>query len=190
MTPYYKTILEMGSERAVADLAVKAIEDVPESFRDVFDLCFLEKYPLSMRAARVVQLYCEKYPLVIYPFLDEAIEKTMRSNIDGVRRNFLKIFAEFIDLDKVTDPGPLLNTCFEWLSDGSITPAIRIHAMGVIYKLGLKEPELLSELKATIEIIREEGEISIKTCGNNMIKKIIKSRQSAVGSRQPAVGNN
>ena len=129
MTNDLISILDMGSERAVADLAVKVIEEVPESFRDILDLCFLEKYPLSMRASRVAQLYCEKYPETIYPYLDEAIEKTIRSQIGGVRRNFLKIFAEFIDIDRISDPGPLLNTCFEWLLEAGIPPGIKIHAM-------------------------------------------------------------
>jgi len=175
MNPDFKTILEMGSERAVADLAVKAIEDVPESFRDVLELCFLEKYPLSMRAARVVQLYCDKCPEAIYPYLDEAVEKTIRSQIGGVRRNFLKIFSEFIDLERISDPGPLLNTCFEWLLDASIPPSIRIYSMDLIFKLGLKEPGLHHELKATIEIISEESEISLKNCGKKMLKKIVSS---------------
>jgi hypothetical protein len=173
------SILEMGSERAVADLAVKAIEGNPGSLRDMLDLCFLEKYPLSMRAARVAQLYCEAHPEEIYPFLDEVVEKTIGSHIGGVRRNFLKIFADFIDINKITDPGPLLNTCFEWLLDRSLTPAIKIHAMGVIYKLGLKEPVLLQELAATIEIIMDESEISMKTCGRKMLKKV-GGRRSAV----------
>ncbi len=167
-----QAILDMGSERVVADLAVKVIEESPESLGDILDLCWLEKYPLSMRAARAVQLYCEKHPEAIYPFLDEAVEKTIRSKIKGVRHNFLKVFAEYIDINKITDPGPLLNTCFEWLLDRNITPAIKIHAMGVIFKLGLKEPVLLQELSATIEIIMDESEISMKTCGRKMLQRI------------------
>ena len=139
-----------------------------------------------MRAARVVQLYCGKYPEAIYPFLEEAVEKTIRSKIKGVRHNFLKVFAEFIDIHRINDPGPLLNTCFEWLLNGSLTPAIKIHAMSIIYKLGQDEPALLRELAATIEIIMDESEISMKTCGRKMLKKIEKvgSQQLAVGGRQ------
>ncbi|NTV83550.1 MAG: hypothetical protein HGA23_04525 [Bacteroidales bacterium] len=179
-TSDFLSILDMGSERVVADLAVKTLEENPDSIRDMLDLCFLEKYPLSMRAARAVQLYCEKHPAAIYPFLDEAVEKTIQSEIKGVRHNFLKIFAEFIEINKISDPGPLLNTCFEWLLNRNITPAIKIHSMGVIFKLGLKEPTLLQELAATIEIIMDESEISLKTCGRKMLKRI--SRQLAVGS--------
>jgi hypothetical protein len=176
MIPDYRHILDMGSERAVADLAVKAIENEPGSFREVLDLCFIGKYPMSMRAARVVQLYCEKHPETIYPFLDEAVEKTIHSQISGVRRNFLKIFDEFIDLEKIGDPGPLLNTCFEWLLDARQTPAVKIHAMGVIYKLGLKEPAIHRELAASIEIIMDESEISLRTCGRKMMKKLVANR--------------
>jgi hypothetical protein len=172
MTPDFISILEMGSERAVANIAVMAVEDDPGSFRALLDLCFLEKYPLSMRAARVVQLYCEKHPEAIYPFLDEAVEKTIRSQIKGVRHNFLKIYAEFIDLEKLSDPGPLLNTCFEWLLNKRLTPAIRIHSMGVIYKLGMNELELLHELAETISIIIEECEPSLKGYGRKMREKI------------------
>lgn len=178
MIPDFKSILEMGSERVVADLAVKVIEENPESLRDILDLCFLEEYPLSMRAARAVQLYCDKYPDAIYPFLDEAADRTIRSQIPGVRHNFLKIFAEFIDLERLSDPGPLLDTCFQWLLNGRLTPAVRIHSMGVIYKLGLKEPALLHELEATIEIISEESMMSLKNYSGKMLKKI--SRQSSV----------
>jgi hypothetical protein len=181
MSPDYISILEMGSERAVADIAVKGLEEDPASLRDILDLCFLEKYPMSMRAARVAQLYCEKYPDAIYPYLDEVIEKSLNSKIGGVRRNFLKIFAEFIDINKINDPGNLLNTCFEWLLDGSVTPAIKIHAMGVIYKIGRKEPEILQELAATIEIIMDESEISMKSCGRKMLERI--------GRRSPVSGH-
>jgi hypothetical protein len=41
MVKDFKSILEMGSERVVADLAVKVLEDVTESFKDILDLCFI-----------------------------------------------------------------------------------------------------------------------------------------------------
>jgi hypothetical protein len=177
-------ILEMGSERAVADLAVDALEKKPDSFPEVLTLCFMEKYPLSMRASRVVQLYCEKYPESIYPYLDEAIDKVLKSKIDGVKRNFVKIFSEFIDLDRISDPGGLLDACFNWLQDPGEKPALRIHSMALIFKLGHKEPELLHELKVILEMIDESSEISIRNCAAKMLKKLaVASRRSAVGSQ-------
>jgi hypothetical protein len=178
-TPDFKSILDMGSERVVADLVVNVLESDPGFFRSLLDLCFLEQYPLSMRAARAAQLYCEKHPEEIYPFIDKVVDKTIQSNIKGVRHNFLKIFAEFIDIEKITDPGPLLNTCFEWLLDARLTPAVRVYSIGVIYKLGLKEPELLHELEATIELLMVEAEPSLRSYGRRMLKRIVSSHQSA-----------
>lgn len=150
------SVLALGSERAVADIAVTMLEKSPGSFPDVLNLCFLEQYPLSMRAARVIQLYCEKHPESICPYLELAVQKTITSNIDGVKRNFLKIFAEFIDINRLDEPGPLLNQCFEWLMDPQETPGVRIFAMEIVFLIGKNEPDLLRELRACLEILDEE----------------------------------
>jgi hypothetical protein len=162
----------MGSERAVADLAVAALQGHPEGFPDLLDICFMEQYPMSMRASRVIQLYCEKYPESIYPYLQETIEKVLKSNIDGVKRNFVKIYSEFIDLNRIEDPGRLLNASFGWLQDPGEKPALRIHAMALIHKLGQREPEILNELRATLEMIDDSSEISIRTCARKMLRKL------------------
>jgi len=176
MQPDFLKILEMGSERAVADMAVMALEDQPAAFPGLLSLCFLEKYPLSMRASRVVQLYCEKYTESLSPYMDEVIENVLRSKIDGVKRNFVKIFAEFIDLDRIAEPGRLLDACFKWLQDPAQKPALRIHSMTLIYKLAKKEPEILHELKVTLELIDQQSEISIRTCASKMLKRIKTSK--------------
>jgi len=176
------SILEMGSERVVADLAVKVLEDHPESLPSVLELCWMEKYPMSMRAARVAQLYMEKYEESVYPYLEQIIEKIMQTKIDGVRRNFLKVIADVVDIKRINEPGVLLNTCFDWLNTSSMPPATKIHAMTVIFKIGRNEPDILRELAATIEMIMDESEISMKTCGRKMIARI--SRQLTVDSRQ------
>jgi len=181
-TSDFISILAMGSERVVADLAVKVMEEHPGSLPDMLELCWQEKYPLSMRAARAAQLYMEKYHDAIYPYLDEIIEKILQTKIDGVRRNFLKVIADVVDIDRITEPGILLNVCFEWLTNGNMKPATKIHAMTVIFKIGKNEPDILRELAATIEIIMDESEISMKTCGRKMLARI--SRQLAVGSRR------
>ncbi len=172
MKSEFLSILSMGSERVVADLAVNVLETNPDGFKDLLDLCFLEEYPLSMRASRVAQLFCEKHPECIYPYLEETIDKVLDSGIDGVKRNFVKIFSEFIDLNRIPDPGTILNACFIWLQDPGEKPALRIHAMELIHKLGKTQPELLQELKATLEMIDESSEISIRNCARKMLKKI------------------
>ncbi len=125
-----------------------------------------------MRAARVAQLYMEKYKESVYPYLDEIIEKILQTKIDGVRRNFLKVIADVVDIERITEPGILLNACFDWLITSSMPPATKIYAMTVIFKIGRNEPDILRELAATIEMIMDESEISMKTCGRKMLARI------------------
>lgn len=171
----FKSLLDMGSERAVADMAVAALEEKPEEIRALLDLCFLEEYPLSMRAARALQLYCESHPNDLNPYLEESVDKMLQSKIDGVRRNFLKIYAHFIDIDNIREPGQLLNTCFLWLQDPGQKPGLRIHAMDLIYKLGIKEPGLHHELKVSLELIDDNSEPSIRNCARKMLFKLNRS---------------
>jgi hypothetical protein len=166
------SILSMGSERIVADLAVEALEKNPGAIRELVDLCFTEEYPMAMRAARALQLYCEKHPAEIYPFLEECTEKVIQSKIDGVKRNFLKIISEFIDIRRIEDPGNLLNACFNWLQDPGEKPATRIHALEIVYKIGKTEPEILNELRASLELIGPESEISLRNHSARLLKRL------------------
>jgi hypothetical protein len=172
MIPDFHSLLELGSERAVADMIVDVIGHEPDRFKAVLDICFTESYPVSMRAARVIQLYCEENPGAILPYLDEVVAKTIASDMDGVKRSFLKVFAECIDIRLIREQGPLLNTCFNWLADARETPAVRVHCMEIIYKLSLTEPDLQNELKASIEFIFEEKKPSLTNRGAKMLKKL------------------
>lgn len=67
-----------------------------------------------------------------------------------------RVVAEFIDINRLKDPGPLLNQCFDWMMAPRETPGVRIFAMEIIFLIGRKEPDLLRELTACLEILEEE----------------------------------
>ena len=139
------------SGRATADLAVMAVDNDPQRFRHLLDVCFAEQYPMSMRASRVAQLCCEKNPALIVPYLNEVIDKIAASSIPGVRRNFLKVLIEFIDIELVKDNGILAGLCFDLIADGSEPVALRYYGMVYLHKLSFLIPELASELTAILE---------------------------------------
>lgn len=172
MKSEFLNLLSLGSERAVADLMVAGIDGKPDRFALMLDFCFIEEYPTSMRAARVIQLCCEKDPGLIEPHLGYVIEKVLATKIDGVKRNFLKIIAEFIDINLVEDPGPLLERCFSWLVDAHENPAIRIYAMDIIQRIAIKEPDLLYELRAILEYLPDENPPSIQNRKQRLLKKL------------------
>jgi len=145
------------SGRATADLAVVAIGNDAKNFEHLLELCFSQPYPTCMRTSHVVQLFCEKNPEFILPFLDEIIDKIAVSKIAGVKRNFLKIIAESIDFKLVKDNPTLLQISFDWLLSSKESPAIRYYCIHIITKLCSFEPDLKPEFKATLEFIIPEA---------------------------------
>jgi hypothetical protein len=166
-------LMNTDSSREVADIAVLGIDQHPELFRQALDLCFEKTYPVNMRASRVIQLYCANDPAAIIPYIEEIIQKVIISKNDGVKRCFLKVFAEQVDLKKISDPGPLLAACFDWLIDPAEAIAVRVHCMEVIYQISLFEPDLKGELAAILEDIMESnGTTGLKNRAGRILKKL------------------
>lgn len=148
------------SGRFTADLAVDAIGDNPMIFRELIDLSFSQPYPTSMRTARVAQLYCEKNPAMILPYIDEIIEKMGHSKVEGVRRSFLKVINDHLGPEKISDPGLLVQRCFEWLASPSESVSVRYHCLGILGKLCVTIPDLYPELHSVVQFILDEGSAS------------------------------
>ncbi len=165
-------ILGMGSERAVAELAAGIIAADRAAFDTMLDICFTEKYPVSMRAARAVQLCCEQDAAFLLPQLEAVIPRALSSPVEGVKRSFLKLLGDGIGLVQLEDPGYLADTCFRLLSDPGQKPAIRIYAMRILLRLAGTEPELGRELAEVIRF-RDEGEApSFKICAARTLKAL------------------
>ncbi len=165
-------ILAMGSERAVAELGRDLVNRDPERLDIVYQLCFTEKYPIAMRAARVVQFCVEQDSSLFNPYLGEVVSKGLTSEVEGVRRAFLKLLAEQTDLEKVKDGGILLDRCFEWISDASENPAIRIYSMTIVHRFSIMEPDLKHELKEVLRFLPVNEKPSIRSRVKNIMKEM------------------
>jgi hypothetical protein len=148
------------SGRATADMAVVAVDNDAELFREVIELSFSQPYPINMRTARLAQLCCEKNPSLILPHLNEVIEKISISNNDGVKRSYLKVINDYTGIESIEDPGFLVQTCFDWLMSPRTAIAVRYHCMGILMKVSNKIPELKPELQSVIEFMIEGEELS------------------------------
>ncbi len=165
-------ILEMGSERAVAELAAAVIATDRQSFDTMLGFCFTEKYPVSMRAARAIQLCCEKDAGFLLPQIETVIPRALAYPVEGVKRSFLKLLGEGIGLYQLEDPGFLADACFRLLADPGQKPAIRIYSMNILLRLAATEPELGRELEEVIRF-RDEGEApSFRICAARTLKAL------------------
>lgn len=157
----FKSLL-YDSSRAVIDIGVVTIEGKPELFADAFNLC-KEKYPVSMRAARVVQLYIEKYPVKILPILPEVLDELLITKVDGVKRSFLKILFLSTSIINLEKSGLLLDKCLFWLMSDKEPIAVRAYCIDILVKFALEEPELKHEIRLAIENLPFDEYPSLKS---------------------------
>ena len=163
------------SGRGTADLAVEAIGDDADVFKHLMGLCFSQPYPIGMRLARVVQLYCEKNSNFVVPYLDEIIENIAISEIEGVRRSFLKIIADSIDFNLVKDNSILLQLCFDWLISPKESVSTRYYSIIICEKFCTYEPDLIPELKACLEFCLPDASKGFQNRALKVLKKLERS---------------
>lgn len=62
------------------------------------------------------------------------IVKICNSQVEGVKRNFLKIIDEFVDFELIKDNALLLQNCFDWLINPAEALCTRYYCIGIIEK--------------------------------------------------------
>jgi len=160
------------SGRNTADMAVEAVGNDPERFAHLLNICFTSSYPLNMRAARVIELSCEKNPLLILPHLNEVIEKMAKMGTGGVKRGFLKTIANAIDFRLVKDNGTLLQQSFDWLASIKEPISVRYYCITIIEKMCVYEPGLVPEFRSLLEFCLPESSPGFQNKALKVLKKI------------------
>ncbi len=141
----------VDSSRTVADMANAAIAADPGLFEEAWELMMRDEYPLSMRAARVVDECAEKDPALMEPFLDETIRMLTKFRIVGIKRGMLRFLSRTkIHLSPALR-SCLIDTCFGWMNSAEEAIAIRYYSMEILFRISRKEPGIRNELLAALQ---------------------------------------
>ncbi|MFZ4399040.1 MAG: hypothetical protein ACOYO1_03310 [Bacteroidales bacterium] len=160
------------SSKITVNIAADLLEAHPEQIVGMLLLC-KSPYPLSMRAARVMQIYCEKHPNTIFPFLTEITEELLKTKVDGVKRSFLKILTFVPKISSLENSAFLFDKCLEWLFSTKEAIAVRAYCIDVLIKFVNEEPELKNEISLAFEnlsTIDSRGLINRYNKAMNLIK--------------------
>lgn len=141
----------VDSSRFIADAVVSNIGNNQELFDEAVALLLRDEYPISMRAARIVQLSAQKYPLLLEPHFLKFIEIIPRAKVDGVRRSLLAFFVETHLPEDEDQLGLLTDICFSFASDHNEAIAVRAYAVDILLKVIVRYPELKHELVEVLE---------------------------------------
>lgn len=153
-------------------VATSAIEN-PAIFKKLLEYSFSNDKKLAFRASWTLSKVCDKYPEMIYPYLNRIIESLQKLDNESAQRSFLRIIS-LSDMNKISsgDHGLLADHCFSALRSGFSAIAIKAYSMEILYNLALKYPELVSELSATINILQGEGSAGVVARGLIILKKL------------------
>lgn len=167
---YNYEIKLVDSSRLIADLLVADIGNNTDKFAEMMELALRDEYPLSMRAARIIALCVEKNNSLIDPHLQNIIEVLDSICVEGVKRSFLKIFAELplhLNEDML---GILTDRSFIWLNNPKEAIAIRYYAIEILLKVVKLFPEIKFELSDCLHTILDNESSALQVKSRKAIK--------------------
>jgi hypothetical protein len=165
-------------------LAASAIEN-PATFMKLFEYSLSSDKSLSFRASWTLTKVCDRFPEIIYPYLEQIVETLCKLENESTIRSFLRIIS-LSDLGKINShkQGLLADFCFNKLNSGVSAIAVKAYAMEILYKLTLVYPELANELSASISILMEDGSAGITSRGRMILKKLTEIPTKLKSSQQ------
>lgn len=165
-------INSLMSQKEAEWIATSAIEN-PALFNKLLEYSYSNNRKLAFRASWTLSKACDKFPEMIYPYLNEIIEGLDRFDNESVQRSFLRIIA-LTDTGKISQRlhGVLADHCFRFLNSGLSAIAIKAYSMEILYNLALIYPELANELSATINMLQGEGSAGVIARGHIIMKKL------------------
>jgi hypothetical protein len=152
----------VDSSRKLADILVHDIDKSEKKFSEMINLAFQDKYPLSMRAARVVALCCEKNRYLLEPYLILIIDSLEKFRVNGVRREFMKLIVEWPNKLNDNSIGKITELAFNWLVDTKQPIAVRYYSIEVLIKVADIYPEIAIELMEILNGLIENGSSGLK----------------------------
>jgi len=166
----------VDSSRLVADMLVQEIGDEVSKFNEMLTLSLKDKYPVSMRAARVIALCAERNPKLIEPFFNQFILPLKILKVDGVKRSFLKILAETSLIYDEESAGILTDIAFSWLEDSRQAISIRYYCIEILLKVSKQYPEIGNELQEMLEDLLKDSSSGIKSKSRKVINFLKKQK--------------
>ncbi len=169
--PNYESKL-VDSSRLLADILVDDIGNSLKKYKEMLDVAFLDKYPESMRATRILALCAEKNKKLVCPYVNQIVHQLEHMNVEGVKRGFLKILSENSECLDEDSWGIITNLAFEWMNNPKEAISVRYYCIDLITQLQDQYPEIREELISILESIMEDESGGLRTKCAKTIQKL------------------
>jgi hypothetical protein len=164
----------VDSSRMIAEILTADIANEQERFDEMFELALLDKYPISMRAARIVTLCHYKNRKLILPHLYKILESVETTKVDGVKRSFLKILSETPLPPDENFQVRLVDLSFSFVQNNKEAIAVRAFSIDILIKLSKTYPDLKSELIPMLQNMVEDSSKGLQSKCSKILRKMKK----------------
>ncbi len=169
----FKELLELGHSRLFTDKIVNAIIENPKRMDELIDLFIQGPVQITQRASWAISVIAEKHPEYLTNYFNLFVELLNTPNKHAsVNRNIVRAL-QFMDIPKKFE-GKVLDAVFRLLNSSNEPIAVKAFSMTVIYNLSKKYPDIVPELRASIEALLPNGSAGIKNRGGKILKAINK----------------
>lgn len=149
------------------------ISQHPEFYDLLMDIALNDTSKNSWRAAWMIDKINESFPKLIIPYIPQIIGQLKKEESTSKKRHFLKQIS--LNTIPKTNYGFLVDYCLTALSSAKEPPAVRVHAMQILYNISEDEPDLKPELLAVIQHeIEYHSTAGIISRGLKLAKKLQK----------------
>lgn len=165
-----KKIASSGYGRGHADRLVDILKQRPDFFDNMVSIYLANEEPVSRRAAWALDLYTEAHPELLIPIIELIVSHLPTFEHDGMKRHSLRMLARS-PLPK-ENSGQLISQAFNFLLSPVETPAVKVHAMEILYNASLVEPDIRQELIDSIEWRFQEESAGVRSRGEKILKRL------------------
>jgi len=162
----------VDSSRILADILVADIGNSQEKYNEMVAVALMDKYPVSMRAARILTLCKSKNQTLVKPHIKTIVQSLKSIKVEGVKRGFLKILSEVPDIINEDCIGLLTDLAFDWMGDPKKAIAIRVYSIDLLMHVVKKYPDLGHEFASNMETIMEDGSSGLKSKCKHTLRKL------------------
>jgi hypothetical protein len=149
------------------------VEQYPDYFQGLMEIAMNGSDRHGWRAAWIADKIEQQEPGMVAPWIEQITERLKGLNHSGKKRQFLKLVSLYPV--SVQNKSFLVDYCLECLDNSSDPPAVKAHAMQILYNISQEEPELKAELLQILEFVIEKGESAgIKARAQRLAAKLAK----------------
>jgi hypothetical protein len=165
--------LHQGNTRSNRDRIARWMGTDAGRFEDLMRIYLKGDFREAQLAAGVLFSWFEFQSTLSAFWLSRIVRRMSESGVHPAVRRVGVWILQKADIPPALQ-GRVVNSCFYFLLDPSEPLAIRAFSMRVLLRLAKKEPDLVHELKQTIESILPYGAPSLHTHGRNVLRELAK----------------